>query len=336
MAGFYRYLITKFLFFIVTFFVSLTLIFIIPRIAPGNPIQQIIAAYAGGGLSPELLSQYQRQLIASFDLDKPLHVQYLLYIQRLFRGDLGISISSFGEPVTNLIMRHLPWTLILLVPATIVSWIIGNIWGALAAYKRNSLFEKISLAVNISISQIPYYWLAMTLIFVFAVILELFPTGSAYDPTMSPSLSLEFIASVAHHYVLPFLSLVIPSVGGWFISMRVLASGELGSGYIRFSEALGVDEKTVFRYVLRNSMLPQVTGLSIQLGTLIGGQIITESIFNYQGMGILLARALGARDYPLIQGVFLILILSLLTANFIVDFIYVLIDPRIRLGERKE
>lgn len=327
-----RYILLKTIFLVITYFIALLIVFILPRAVPGNPVEQLIVGLTTGAISPELLDQYQRALVSAFDLDKPIHIQFVSFISRSFRGDLGISISSYGESVIALIARHLPWTLILIVPASITAWFIGNYLGALAGYKRGSIFEKIALATGMTISQIPYYWLAMTLIFVFAVSLRLFPTGSAYDPTLTPSLSRDFLFSVLRHYVLPFLSILIPTIGGWIIGMRVLSSMELGSTYIYFSESLGVKDRVLFRYVLRNSMLPQVTGLSIQLGFVLAGQIITEQIFNYQGMGILLARALGTRDYPLIQGIFMILIATILLANYIVDFIYVLIDPRIRLG----
>ncbi|MCD6300873.1 MAG: ABC transporter permease, partial [Staphylothermus sp.] len=320
----------------------LLIAFILPRIVPGNPVQSLIVNLAAGSLSPELLSEYERRLVEVFELNKPWYEQFISFILRGFRGDLGVSLQAYGEPVASLLAKHLPWTILLLVPAIVTAWLIGNYLGARASYKRGSIFEKITVGTGMVISQIPYYWLAMTLIFALAVLprqlweLEIFPPGSAYDPTLQPSLTVEFIISYLRHYVLPFLSLLIPSLGGWIISMRVIATMELGSPYILYSDTLGVKDKILFRYVLRNSMLPQVTALGIQLGFVLTGQIITEQIFNYQGMGILLSRALGVRDYPVIQGVFMILIGTVLLANFIVDFVYVLIDPRIRLGHRPE
>ncbi|ASI98667.1 peptide ABC transporter permease [Thermococcus celer Vu 13 = JCM 8558] len=332
----YRYLLIKISFLLATYFVATSLAFLLPRIAPGNPVQQIIAQYSQGSISPELLSDYQRRLIEEFGLNKPLHVQYLEFLKNAFSGNLGYSISSFRQPVTDLIAWHLPWTLLLLVPATLVSWTIGNYLGARAAYRRGTLFEKSIVSTGIVLSQIPYYWMAMVLIYVFAIKLGWLPTGSAYDPTLTPSLSWTFLKSYLYHYILPFLSIALVSTGGWIIGMRVLAAMELGSTYVTFAERLNVNSEIIFRYVLRNSLLPQITGIAIQLGTVMAGQIITEQIFNYQGMGILLARALGSRDYPMIQGIFLILIGTLLIANFIVEFLYVLIDPRIRLGAREE
>lgn len=335
MRGFFKFMLVKLGFLITTYFVALLVAFILPRAVPGNPVNSVLIGLTQGGLTPEMLDYYQRTLMEVFELNKPWHVQFASFIARMFTGDLGISTSSYGEKVIVMIARHLPWTLALIVPASVVSWLVGNYAGAWAAYRRGSLSERLTLTTGMIVSQIPYYWLAMTLIFVFAVSLKLFPTGGAYDPTLVPSLSPRFILSALHSYVLPFLSIVIPSIGGWIISMRVLASMELGSTYVGFSDSLGVKDEIVFRYILRNSMLPQVTGIGIQLGFVIAGQIVTEQIFTYPGMGILLARALGARDYPLIQGIFIILIASVLLANFIVDIIYVFIDPRIRLGHRR-
>lgn len=332
MRPFTKYLIMKVFFLVLTYFAALVVVFVLPRAVPGNPVEQLIAGLTTGAISPELLGQYEQTLVRAFELDKPLHIQFVNFISRSFRGDLGLSTSSYGESVAALIARHLPWTLILLVPANITSWFIGNYLGAVAGYRRGSATEKSIVALGMIFSQIPYYWLAMTLIYVFAISLKLLPPGSAYDPTLAPSLTYEFIASVLRHYILPFSSLIIPAIGGWIIGMRVLASMELGSIYIQYSDAMGVRDRVLFKYVLRNSMLPQVTGLGIQLGFVLTGQIITEQLFNYPGMGILLARALGARDYPLIQGIFMILIATILLANFIVDLIYVVIDPRIRLG----
>lgn len=332
MNGLLRYLMVKTAFLVVTYFIALLIAFILPRAVPGNPVNSILIGLTQGGLTPEMLDYYQRTLMEVFELNKPWYVQFASFIQKMFTGDLGVSTSSYGEKVIVLIAKHIPWTLALIVPASVTSWLIGNYTGALAAYRRGSITERVALATGMVVSQIPYYWLAMTLIFLFAVTLNIFPSGGAYDPTLVPSLSPRFLVSALHHYVLPFLSILIPSVGGWIVSMRVLASMELGSTYVSFSDSIGVKDEIVFRYILRNSMLPQVTGIGIQLGFVIAGQIVTEQIFNYPGMGILLARALGSRDYPLIQGIFIILIASVLLANFVVDLIYVLIDPRIRLG----
>ena len=202
-----------------------------------------------------------------------------------------------------------------------------------AAYKRNSWLDKGVLTTSLIISQIPYYWLGMLLVFGIGVKLGWLPSQGAYSQGTIPNLSWEFILDVLKHYILPFLSIVISATGGWAIGMRLLVINELGSDYVRFSEHLGMKEKRIFNYVYRNSLLPQITGLALNLGSALGGSLITEIVFNYPGTGYLLFKALTTLDYPLIQGTFVILIASIYLANFFVDFIYALIDPRIRLGQ---
>jgi peptide/nickel transport system permease protein len=270
-----------------------------------------------------------------FGLDKPLWMQYLIYLANAFRGELGTSYIYIGRRVIDMIMSALPWTLFLVVPSTLAAWFVGNTIGAYAGYKRGSLFEKTVLIISLILSQTPYYWLAMILLYIFAFQLKIFPPGQAYPPTMVPSFTPQFILAVLHHYALPFLSIFIAALGGWAIGMRVLTIYELGADYTMFAEALGTRERTLFRYVFRNSLLPQVTGLALQLGAAVGGALLTEIVFSYPGMGYLLNRAIVQTDYPVVQGVFVILIATLFIANFLVDFIYALIDPRIRLGGEK-
>jgi len=221
----------------------------------------------------------------------------------------------------------------LLIPSIITAWIIGNTLGAVAGFKRGSFTDKFTLNFSLIVSQIPYYWLGMLLIFTLSVKLHIFPGQGGYSQGTIPTFTLKFILDMLYHYILPFLSIVISALGGWAIGTRVLVIYELDADYVNFGELLGLKEKTVFRYIFRNSILPQVTGLALSLGGALGGALITEIIFNYPGTGYLLFRALSTLDYPLIQGIFIILIGSIYLANFLVDFVYALIDPRIRLGQ---
>jgi len=191
------------------------------------------------------------------------------------------------------------------------------------------------LTGSLVVSQIPYYWLGMIFIFFFAVRLRILPTHGAYSQGLIPTLSWPFILNVMRHYILPFSSIIVSAMGGWAIGMRLMVTYELGSDYAMFSEYLGMKDKRVFKYVFRNSMLPQITGLALQLGGILGGSLITEIVFNYPGTGYLLFRALTTLDYPLIQGIFVILIASIYLANFLVDFVYAIVDPRIRIGQEE-
>ncbi len=329
-----RYLLRKILFLIVTYVIATTIVFILPRAIPGNPLAQILSRLSQLSISnPEAISAVNRTLMKEFGLGKPWYVQYIDFVSKALRGDLGTSITFYPRKVIDLIVPVIPWTLVLLLPATITAWILGNTLGAIAAYRRNTWVDKGILTSSLIVSQIPYYWLGMILIFFFGVKLEILPAQGAYSQGTIPSWDLNFFIDALKHYILPFSSIVISAMGGWAIGTRLLVIYELGSDYALFSEYLGMSDKKVFRYVFRNSLLPQVTGLALSLGSALGGALITEIVFNYPGTGYLLFRALTSLDYPLIQGIFVILIASIYIANFLVDFMYALIDPRIRLGQ---
>jgi len=331
---FLKYLGRKFLSLLITYFIAVTIVFILPRAIPGNPLAQILSRiFQQGAANPELIKAVDKTLMEEFGLGKPWYQQYFEFIMRALKGDLGTSISAYPRKTLELIMPVLPWTLMLLIPATVTAWIIGNTLGAVAGYKRGSLIDKIALNTSFIVSQIPYYWLGMILIFVFGVKLNLLPTQGGYSQGLIPSWNWGFIVDVLKHYILPFLSIVISALGGWAIGTRLLIIYELDADYIVFADHMGVKDSKVFSYAFRNSLLPQVTGLALSLGGALGGTLITELIFNYPGTGYLLFRALTTLDYPLIQGVFILLIASIYLANFFVDFIYALIDPRIRIGQ---
>ncbi|MFN6991710.1 MAG: ABC transporter permease [Fervidobacterium sp.] len=329
-----KYLLRRFAFLLITYIIATTIVFILPRVIPGNPLSQMISTLSRvSQANPEAIKAAEKTMMKEFGFDKPWHVQYFLFIAKALKGDLGTSITYYPKKVLDLIVPVLPWTLALLLPATIVAWYLGNTLGALAAFRRNTWIDKGVLTTSLIISQIPYYWLGMIFIFFFGVKLKVLPTSGAYPQGMFPSFTLTFIFALLKHYILPFLSIVISAMGGWAIGMRLMVIYELGNDYVVFSEALGMKDKRIFKYVFRNSMLPQITGLALSLGGVLGGALITEIVFNYPGTGYLLFKALTTLDYPLIQGIFVILIASIYLANFFVDFIYALIDPRIRLGQ---
>jgi len=331
---FLKYVSRKFIFLLITYFIAITIVFILPRAIPGNPLATLLRQiFQQGQANPELIRSVHKTLMNEFGLGKPWYEQYIDFILRAFKGDLGTSISSYPKKTLDLIIPVMPWTLMLLIPSIITAWIIGNTLGAVAGYRRGSFTDKFTLNFSLVVSQIPYYWLGMLLIFTLSVKLHIFPGQGGYSQGTIPTFTLKFILDMLYHYILPFLSIVISALGGWAIGTRVLVIYELDADYVNFGELLGLKEKTVFRYIFRNSILPQVTGLALSLGSSLGGALITEIIFNYPGTGYLLFRALSTLDYPLIQGIFIILIGSIYLANFLVDFIYAIIDPRIRLGQ---
>jgi peptide/nickel transport system permease protein len=332
LSPFARYIIGKFFWFLGAFFLALALNFYLPRLIPGNPVDGIVARLATGGMQGQALRDAYASYAARFGLDQPLWVQFALYLRGLAHGDMGKSFSLYPAPVTTLIAQALPWTLMLQIPAILVGWTVGNILGALAAY-RGGWFDRGAFLTSLLLSSFPYYCLAILLLYGLAVVLPIFPAGGGYSYAYSPSLEAGFAGDVIHHYMLPFLSLVIVFVGGQAIGMRSMSIYELGSDYVNYARGLGVPDNRVTGYIFRNAMLPQVTGLALALGSMVGGALITEVVFSYPGIGTLLFSAIRQNDYPLIQGITLLITIGVLLANFMVDITYGLIDPRVRSAQ---
>lgn len=328
-----RFFIRRALFLFAAFVIFTVIIFSLPRVIPGNPLATLLAQlFEQGQANPELIRDVYRRLMEEFGVGKPWWEQFVDFITRTFRGDLGTSIAFYPRKVTDIVLAYIPWTLGLMIPATVVSWVLGNLLGALAAYKRKTLADNALLPTFLLLSQTPYYWLAMLLLFAFSVKLRIFPVGGAYSMGRMPSLTLPFIANFLWHYMLPFLSITLAAIGGWAIGMRVLMIYELGSDHISFSDTLGLPDRKVMMYAFKGSMLPQITGLALNFGLLLGGSLLTELVFSYPGTGYIVFRALTTHDYPMIQGVFMLLISTLIVANLIVDVIYAYVDPRVRTG----
>lgn len=314
----------------ITFFIAATIDWLIPRLMPGNPVASLLAR--NGGLSPEgakALTDYYNNL---FGLDKPLWQQFLGFWTSLLQGDLGRSVFGHGTPVTQLIVSALPYTLALLLPAILLSWWFGNWAGALAARRR--YLDNTILPVGYVLTATPYMWLGMVVAFIFGFWLRLVPLSGGYGYNLEPTLSWTFISDLFMHWVMPFASLFLVQFGGWAIGMRNMIIYELESDYSRYLEALGAPQKLIRKYAFRNAMLPQITGLALQLGVVVAGSLVTEIVFSYPGIGSLVFNAIKSEDYFLMQGIFLFIIVGVLLANFVVDIAYVIVDPRTRVGMR--
>jgi len=266
----------------------------------------------------------------AFNLDLPLWKQYYYFWVALLHGDLGTSILQFPSSVRSIILHAAPYTLGLLIPAILLSWYAGNKVGALAA--RRKVLDNTALPVGYALTATPYMWLAILLSWGFAVTWKVFPVGFAYDPTAVRGWSWPFLLSLAQHWVLPFLSLFLVAFGGWAIGMRNMIIYELESDYAHYLESLGAPQRLVRKYAFRNAVLPQISGLALQLGAILAGSLVTEIVFSYPGLGYQIYRAITNEDYFVIQGIFLFIIVGVLVANFIVDIVYVLVDPRTRIG----
>lgn len=336
MTNFQRYLLNKILWFFLAFWIALILNFLLPRLIPGNPVDTIVAQMASGGtMSGEALKRIYSAYIEQFGLDKPLWMQFFIYLRNLAEGDLGISFARAPASVQGMIAQALPWTLALQLPAVLIGWIVGNLLGALAAYKGGWL-DRGAFSFSLFVSSMPYYCLAILLLYTFAIYWPIFPPGGGYPYAMSPSRSWYFFQSALQHYWLPFLSLVLIFIGGQAVGMRAMAIYELDADYVRFSRGMGVADNRIVAYIFRNAVLPQVTGLALSIGSLVGGALITEIVFSYPGIGTLLFSAIRQNDYPVVQGVTLLIMVFVLLANFTVDVAYGLIDPRIRAKETGE
>jgi peptide/nickel transport system permease protein len=307
------------------------LIFALPRAIPGNPVALLLANLAQQGqVNPELIREVYRRFMDEFGLGLPLWQQFSQYFGRLLQGDLGTSISMFPQKVADILGTFLPWTVALLLPAVCIGWLLGNYLGALVAWKKG--LDRVATPVFLTISQTPFYWFAMLVLFSFAVKLRFFPIGGTFSWGLRPALTLDFIKDYLRHYCLPFLSLVLVSIGGWAIGMRSMMIYERRSDYVLFAEALGLPDRYLLRYAFRSAMLPQITGLALNFGLMLGGSLLVELVFNYRGMGSITFQALTTLDYPLIQGIFIILSTTVIMANLVVDIVYGLVDPRIRTG----
>jgi peptide/nickel transport system permease protein len=325
-----RYFGRKLFTYTLTFFIAATIDWLIPRFMPGDPVAGLMAKQ--GGLSPAgaaALAQYYNNL---FGLDRSMPEQFINFWIALLHGDLGRSVYVHGRPVTEAIMGAIPYTLALLIPAILLSWWAGNSFGALAA--RRKWLDNTVLPIGYILTATPYMWLGLVLAFVLGFSLRIFPLSGGYGFNLEPALTWRFFTDLVAHWMMPFLSLFMVMFGGWAIGMRNMIIYELESDYSRYLEALGAPQGLVRKYAFRNAMLPQITGLALQLGVIVAGSLVTEIVFSYPGIGMLLFNAIKSEDYFLLQGIFLFIIIGTLLANFVVDIVYIMVDPRTRVGMR--
>ena len=324
-----RYFGRKILIYALTFFLAVTIDWLIPRFMPGNPIRNMLTRVTVAtteGASQALYNYYSHL----FGLDVPLWQQYINFWSSLFHGNLGISTYLFPTPVVKVLTNAVPYDVFLLIPAILASWYAGNKFGAFAA--RSRWLDNTISPLGYILTATPYMWLGILLAWFFGIILHIFPIAGAYSFAMLPNLSWKFIGSILLHWFLPFASLFLVMFGGWAIGMRNMIIYELEADYSRYLETLGAPRSLIRKYAFRNAILPQITGLALQLGVIVAGALVTEVVFSYPGIGYLLLAAIQNQDYFLIQGCFLFIIIGVLIANFAIDIAYILVDPRTRRG----
>jgi len=325
-----RYFGRKLLIYALTFFLAVTIDWMIPRFMPGDPIMTMISR-TGSNLSDATAYQAMYAYYSGvFGLNLPIWQQYINFWASLFHGNLGLSVYLFPTPVIKVILRAVPYDLFLLIPSILLSWFAGNKFGAFAA--RSKWLDNTISPLGYILTATPYMWLGILLAWFFGIILNIFPIAGAYSFSMIPNLSWKFIWSIFTHWFLPFASLFIVGFGGWAIGMRNMIIYELEADYSHYLEALGAPRRLVRKYAFRNAILPQLTGLALQLGVIVAGALVTETVFSYPGIGYLILAAIQSGDYFLIQGCFLFIIIGVLLANFAIDVAYVIVDPRTRRG----
>ena len=330
--GMKKYFKKKIFWFIVTFVAAIILNFILPRLMPGDPVNAIV----GKSISPGATAEQVQEQIAfykhQFGLDKNIVGQFFDFVKNAARGTFGVSYSQYPRTVSDIIGSGIWWTVALQLPAILVGWILGNLLGAVAAYKRG-IWDKVFMPVSLFMSAIPAFGAAVILLVVFAVNLGIAPVNGAYDPGLIPGFNPKFIGSVIAHYQLPFWSIVLISIGGQAVGMRSMSIYELNADYVKYARFLGIKDNKIVRYVFRNAMLPQVTGLAMSIGSMVGGALVAETIFSYPGLGMAMYNAITQSDYPVISATTLIITVMVLLAAFMLDIIYAFIDPRVKAAQ---
>lgn len=327
MSNSLQYLFRRFGFYSIAAWAALTLNFFIPRLMPGDPAAIIFARFRGK-LTPEAMIALRE----TFGLtDGPLLIQYFSYIKSMFKGDLGVSIAYFPEPVSNIISTGLLWTIFLAGTSLVISFILGTLLGAIISWKRGGRLDSFLPPSLAFIGAFPYFWLAMLSLYIFGFKLEWFPLRHAYGDDVNVGLNIPFIFSSIYHAILPATTMILVSLGGWMLSMRNTMLTTLGADYITLARAKGLSSWVVMlKYAARNAILPNFTGFGMALGFVLSGALLTEIIFSYPGQGYLLLQAVRSQDFPLMQGLFMTITLAVLAANWFVDIAILFLDPRTR------
>ena len=321
---------------LLTIFVVTSLIFFLIRLLPGNPIQQMVSQLTSQMGMSQQEAYDQAAALFAIDLNKPLFAQYLDYLGNTLQGDLGRSIISPGATVSSIILKFLPWTIFSVGVGLILSFSVGILLGMLMAYRRDSLLDH-ALTVFASIfSSVPNYLIGLMIIVWLGIQWKLVPIAAmrgSLSPNTVPGLNWNFFADAFFHAALPIFTYFITTVGGWMLAMKSSTVSTLGEDYVTVAKARGLtDWRIITAYVGRNASLPLFTQLALSIGFIVGGSILIESIFIYQGIGLTLNNAISRRDYTVMQGIFLIITLSVVLANLFADLFYSWLDPRIKLG----
>jgi len=325
-----EYVLKRLGMFLLTVWLGATIIFIIPRLAPGDPVEGMIGQMAITGAHIENSEEMIAAWRARFGLDQPILVQYFRYLYNTFTFHQGFSLSSFPATVGSMISRSLPWTVGLLATATFISFVLGNLIGALMAWRGTPSLVKAILPLSLIFTSIPAFMLGILLIYLFSITLNWLPYAGGLDRGLTIGWNWQFISSVLKHSVLPALSVIMVTIGSWALQMRGMMITTDGEDFMILAKAKGLSAWRIFwAYGVRNAVLPQITALGVTLGTIAGGFVVVEMVFAYPGLGYLLFDAILSSDYTVIQGIVFYVILAVALAILLVDLTYPLVDPRI-------
>ena len=329
---FARFLVARTITFLLVVWIGVTTVFFIPRLLPNNPVDAMLGRVStqGAFLTPQGAAAMRASLNDLFGVKGSVFDQYLSFLRRVFIShDFGPSLAMYPTQVSTLIGDAVPWTLGLLLTSTVFAWVLGNLIGLLAGYRSTKVSSRILEAVSMFLYPIPYYILALVLLILFTYVFPIFPISNSI---VGSGLSWEHVQSIAYNSLLPALSIVIVGIGWWVISMKALASDIAEEDFVQFARLKGLGEARIMaRYVLPNAILPQITVLALQLGSVFGGALITEVLFSYPGIGTLTYNAILQSDYNLIMGTISLSVVAVAFAAYVIDLLYPLLDPRIRL-----
>jgi peptide/nickel transport system permease protein len=327
------FLTRRFGFYLAAAWAAITINFLIPHLMPGDPLQVILSHFQGRPSTTQIQNIEQTM---GLQPSRGLIPQYWTYLGDLLHGNLGISTAYFPASVSSVINGGLPWTVCLVGGATIISFLLGTFAGLVAGWRRGSRVADAALPVGTFLSSVPYFWIGLLALTVFAVDLGWFPLSGGAGFGQVPSFSASFIGTAIDHAALPAATIVVSSFGGWLLTMRNMTVTTMSEDYITVARAKGLKESRIMlAYAARNAMLPNLSAFALSLGFVVSGAIVTEIIFSYPGIGYVLFNAVANEDYPLMQGIFLVITLAVLVANLLADGLYVVLDPRIRQGARR-
>ncbi|MCL2796139.1 MAG: ABC transporter permease [Microbacteriaceae bacterium] len=323
-----RYVLRRLVLFVITLWIALTVNFFIPRLMPGNPAEAMMSRFRGK-INPAAL--HALEVAFGINTQKPLLVQYVDYLGNTVTGHFGTSLTFFPQSVGTVLAQALPWTVGLVGVTTVLAFVFGTLIGLVAGWRRGGVLDSILPPVFVITGALPFFWVGLLLVLLFSVGMNVLPNDGAYDVTMIPGFNGQFISSVLTHAILPAVTILVISIGGWILTMRNNVVTVLADDYIRMARAKGLSNTTImYGYAARNAVLPNLAGFAMSLGFVVSGSILVEYTFNYPGLGYMLLQAVNNQDYPLMQAMFVMITVAVLVAVLICDFLTVLLDPRAR------